>query len=112
MRIARLDLRIIDRQRHPGRSNSHLFAGTLRENLLMARPDATDGDLWSALDAARIAEFIRADPRGLDLRIDQARRTYRAVNVSASPSLGRSCAVVPSMCSMRRPVASTWKARP
>lgn len=52
-------------------ANSHLFAGTLRENLLMARPDATDGDLWSALDAARIAEFVRADPRGLDLRIDQ-----------------------------------------
>lgn len=52
-------------------ANSHLFAGTLRENLLMARPDAADGDLWSALDAARIAEFVRADPRGLDLRIDQ-----------------------------------------
>lgn len=52
-------------------ANSHLFVGTLRENLLMARPDATDGDLWSALDAARIAEFVRADPRGLDLRIDQ-----------------------------------------
>ncbi len=52
-------------------ANSHLFAGTLRENLLMARPDATDGDLCSALDAARIAEFVRADPRGLDLRIDQ-----------------------------------------
>ena len=52
-------------------ANSPLFAGTLRENLLMARPDAADGDLWSALDAARIAEFIRADPRGLDLRIDQ-----------------------------------------
>lgn len=52
-------------------ANSHLFAGTLRENLLMARPDATDGDLWSALDAARIAEFVRTDPRGLDLRIDQ-----------------------------------------
>lgn len=52
-------------------ANSHLFAGTLRENLLMARSDAADGDLWSALDAARIAEFVRADPRGLDLRIDQ-----------------------------------------
>lgn len=52
-------------------ANSHLFAGTLRENLLIARPDAADGDLWSALDAARIAEFVRADPRGLDLRIDQ-----------------------------------------
>ncbi|WP_137653193.1 ABC transporter ATP-binding protein/permease [Bifidobacterium moukalabense] len=52
-------------------ANSHLFAGTLRENLLMARPGATDDDLWRALDAARIADFVQADPQGLDLRIDQ-----------------------------------------
>lgn len=52
-------------------ARSHLFAGTLRENLLMARPDATDEDLWRALDAARIADFVHADPQGLDLRIQQ-----------------------------------------
>ncbi len=52
-------------------ARSHLFAGTLRENLLMARADATDEDLWRALDAARIADFVHADPQGLDLRIQQ-----------------------------------------
>ena len=52
-------------------ARSHLFAGTLRENLLMARPDATDEDLWRALDAARIADFVHADPQGLDLHIQQ-----------------------------------------
>ena len=52
-------------------ARSHLFAGTLRENLLMARADATDEDLWRALDAARIADFVHADPQGLDMRIQQ-----------------------------------------
>jgi ATP-binding cassette subfamily B protein len=43
-----------------------LFNTTLRENLLLARHDATDDQLWSALDAANAADFVRASPDGLD----------------------------------------------
>ena len=44
----------------------HLFAGTLRENLLLARPEAGAEELWEALEAAQLAEWVRAQPQGLD----------------------------------------------
>ena len=40
-------------------SRSHLFAGTLRENLLMAAPEAADDELWAALELTHIADFVR-----------------------------------------------------
>ncbi len=46
--------------------STHLFADTIRRNLLLARPDATDSALWEALDAARIGDVVRALPDGLD----------------------------------------------
>ncbi len=48
-----------------------LFAGTVRDNLLVGNPDATDGDLWQALEAAQGAEMIREKPLGLDHHIEQ-----------------------------------------
>jgi ATP-binding cassette subfamily C protein CydC len=45
---------------------THLFDDTVRNNLLLARPDADDAALWAALDAARVAEVVRALPEGLD----------------------------------------------
>ena len=42
------------------------FNTTLRENLLLAKHDATDEELWAALEAANAAEFVRAHPDGLD----------------------------------------------
>lgn len=50
-------------------SRSHLFAGTLRENLLMAAPDAADDELWGALELTHIADFVREQPGGLDMPI-------------------------------------------
>jgi len=44
----------------------HLFAGTLRENLLLGRPDADEPELWRALEQARLADWVRAQPLGLD----------------------------------------------
>lgn len=52
-------------------AQSHLFAGTLRDNLLMAKPDATESELWQALEAAHIDEFVRAQSQELDLVIEQ-----------------------------------------
>jgi ATP-binding cassette subfamily C protein CydC len=43
-----------------------LFDDTIRANLKLARPDATDDQLWAALDAARIGEMVRGLPDTLD----------------------------------------------
>ena len=50
-------------------SRSHLFSGTLRENLLMAAPQADDDELWAALELTHIADFVRAQPEGLAMPI-------------------------------------------
>ena len=52
-------------------AQSHLFAGTLRDNLLMAKPNAIESELWQALEAAHIDEFVRAQSQELDLAIEQ-----------------------------------------
>ena len=43
----------------------YLFKGTVRENLLMAKPDAADGALWAVLEQVRLAEFLHSE-KGLD----------------------------------------------
>ena len=45
---------------------THLFDDTVRENLRLAQPGASDSDLWSALDQAALGDTIRALPDGLD----------------------------------------------
>ncbi len=46
-------------------SQSYLFKGTVRDNLLMGCPDATDKQLWEALDRARLSDFLKGE-NGLD----------------------------------------------
>lgn len=45
---------------------SFLFNTTLRENLCLAKQDATDDEIWAALESANAASFVRASPEGLD----------------------------------------------
>ena len=45
---------------------SFLFNGSIRENLLMGKPDATDADLWRAVDAANARNFIERLPDRLE----------------------------------------------
>ena len=45
---------------------SFLFNTTLRDNLRLAKPDATDEEIWAALESANAAKFARALPGGLD----------------------------------------------
>jgi len=45
---------------------THLLHDTIRENLLLAAPDATEAEMWAALDSARIGEHVRGLPHGLD----------------------------------------------
>ncbi len=55
-----------------------LFAGTIRENLLYGRPDATDGELEIAARGARAHEFIVELPRGYEAMVGE-----RGVTLSA-----------------------------
>ncbi len=50
---------------------THLFSDTVRANLLLGRPDASDADLWAALEQAQVAEVVRLLPGGLDAWIGQ-----------------------------------------
>ncbi|WEV66145.1 ATP-binding cassette domain-containing protein [Bifidobacterium sp. ESL0764] len=51
-------------------SRSHLFTGSLRENLLMAKPDATANEMWLALEGAHIDDFVYSQPQRLDMRVE------------------------------------------
>jgi ATP-binding cassette subfamily B protein len=50
---------------------AYLFSGTVRSNLLHGKPDATEEELWEALEIAQGADFVRAMPEGLDSPIAQ-----------------------------------------
>lgn len=49
-----------------------VFDGTIRQNLQVAKPNATDGEICNALRKANLLEFINALPQGLDTIIGQA----------------------------------------
>lgn len=49
---------------------AELVSGTIRSNLLWRDAGADDAELWSALEAAQAAEFVRALPDGLDARVE------------------------------------------
>lgn len=50
---------------------SYLFSGTVASNLRFGNPDATDGELWAALEVAQASSFVQALPDGLESRINQ-----------------------------------------
>ncbi len=49
----------------------YLFSGTVASNLAFGKPDATEEEMWGALEVAQAADFVRAMPGGLDARIEQ-----------------------------------------
>jgi ATP-binding cassette subfamily B protein len=51
--------------------HSHLFTGTIADNLRMAAPDATDGELWAALETAQTMRFMDDLPLGLATPVGQ-----------------------------------------
>ena len=55
--------------------DAHMFHDTIRANLAYARPDATDEQLWAALEAAQVGPLVRALPDGLDTVVGD--RGYR-----------------------------------
>jgi ATP-binding cassette subfamily B protein len=55
----------------------YLFSGTVASNLAYGKADATEDEMWEALEVAQAADFVRRMPGGLNARIDQG-----GVNVS------------------------------
>ncbi|KUF15744.1 thiol reductant ABC exporter subunit CydD [Streptomyces silvensis] len=51
--------------------DAHVFDSTVRENLLLARKDADDGELYAALAAARLDGWVRSLPEGLDTPVGE-----------------------------------------
>ena len=57
-----------------------LFSGTVKENLLMARPEASDEEIIDAAKAAGVDEFVSLHPRGYDMNVGE-----RGTNLSGGP---------------------------
>ena len=49
---------------------SYLFKGTVRDNLLMGKPDASDRELWAVLERTKLADFLRGE-KGLDTALSE-----------------------------------------
>ncbi|MCL1587314.1 MAG: ABC transporter ATP-binding protein/permease [Actinomycetia bacterium] len=58
--------------------DSFLFSGSLRENLVYAKPDATDEDVWRVLEEMRIDEWIANLPEGLDTEVRERGSRFSA----------------------------------
>jgi len=50
---------------------AYLFTGTVASNLRFGRPDATEAELWHALDVAQATDFVKALPQGLQTPVAQ-----------------------------------------
>ncbi len=55
-----------------------VFLDSVRANLRIGRPEASDGELWSVLETVRLAETIRALPGGLDAVLGEAGQSLSA----------------------------------
>ncbi|WP_408896904.1 ABC transporter ATP-binding protein [Nocardioides sp. R1-1] len=80
VRVAGVDVRALDPELLWSRiglvpQRAFLFSGTIASNLRYGRPDATDEELWAALEIAQAADFVRSMPEGLDTAIAQGGTT-------------------------------------
>ena len=53
-----------------------LFTGTIRDNMQWAAPNATDAEIWEALEIAQAADFVRSKPGMLDAPVETAGRNF------------------------------------
>lgn len=56
--------------------NAVLFAGTIRDNIRWGKPDATDAEIYRALEIAQAKEFVDSKPEGLDARVSQGGKNF------------------------------------
>ena len=67
--VRRLDLGFLRSQVGLVSQETYLFNGTIRENLLYAKPDATEAEMETALKKANIWQFVQNQPEGLDAMV-------------------------------------------
>ena len=67
---------------------AYLFSGTIRSNLLHGKPDATEDEIWAALEIAQARDFVEALADGLDAT-DRTRAAPTSPAASASASRSR-----------------------
>ncbi len=56
--------------------HAQLFSGTIRSNLCWGCAEATDEQLWAALETAQAGDFVREKPGGLDAPVEQGGRNF------------------------------------
>ncbi len=76
VRVAGVDVRDVDAAQLWNQvglvpQKAYLFSGTIRSNLEHGRADATEDDMWAALDVAQARDFVTALPDGLDATVAQ-----------------------------------------
>ena len=60
-----------------------LFTGTIRDNMQWAAPNATDAQIWEALEIAQAADFVRSKPLSmLDAPVETVGATFPAGSAS------------------------------
>ncbi|MEU9481433.1 ABC transporter ATP-binding protein [Streptomyces sp. NPDC048191] len=69
--VAELEPELLRRQVVLVTQEHHVFLGTVRDNLLIAEPAATDADLWAALAAVGADDWVGDLPDGLDTRLGE-----------------------------------------
>jgi ATP-binding cassette subfamily B protein len=67
--VRKLDLGFLRAQVGVVSQETYLFNGTIRENLLYAKADATEAEMEAALKKANIWDFVQAQPKGLDAMV-------------------------------------------
>ncbi len=55
---------------------SYLFSGTVKDNVSFGKPDATDGEIWHAIEIAQAKTFVSNMPDGIDSFVAQAGKNY------------------------------------
>jgi ATP-binding cassette, subfamily B, multidrug efflux pump len=69
--VRRLDPDLLWQQIGLVPQKAYLFSGTIRSNLQHGKPDATDEEMWAALEVAQGRDFVEAMPEGLDAPVTQ-----------------------------------------
>ncbi|MEQ0558222.1 ABC transporter ATP-binding protein [Amycolatopsis sp. NEAU-NG30] len=94
--VRRLDPAVLARTVAYVPQRPYLFSGTIATNLRLGRPDASDEELWWALETAQAAEFVTALPLGLDTPVAQGGTTFSG-GQRQRLAIARALAVRPSV---------------
>ncbi len=73
--VRHVDLEVLRAQIGLVPQRAYLFSGTVADNLRYGRPEATEDEMWHALEIAQATDFVRAMPQGLDTPMAQGGTT-------------------------------------